>query len=266
MDAILPLKKLLAEAEVGTDNTFKKFLADHSHRDDLIAPVTLRKVLTQFSVMRVQFGFAYGVEEGFPTVTNWMGELGVRGREENVQETLNKVMRDLGFKAGKKDPKARDAVTFPRVQKNVEEEARFRGPHRWVGGKEAACGWQVYWKICGRTKAEMPTLEALLAALPLLRDVRVDKRVYEDLGKAVIQSLAVGGTWTRYYDWDATLAPSKPAEMYQHLEQLLKDLGYVPGNVSGDPTTWERLKTGSFAFLTRPDENGRLHFRIQPES
>ncbi len=266
MDAILPLKNLLAEAEVGTDSTFKTFLSTHSHRDDLIAPATLRNVLTKFTIVRAQFGLAYGVDGGFPTITNWMGELGVRGRVEVVQDNLNKAMRDLEFKAGKQDTEASDTITFPRILKNVEEEARFRGPHKWTGAKEPSCGFQVFWKVHGRNKAEMPKLDALLANLPQLRDERVDREVYADLGTSIVQSLGVGGTWTRFYDWDVTLAPSQPDETYQHVEQLLKDLRYVPGSVSGDVATWERLKTGSFAFLTRPDEKGWVNFRIQPES
>ncbi len=266
MDAILPLKNLLAEAEVGSDSAFKNFLSTHSHRDNLIAPATLRKVLTKFAVVRVEFGMAYAVEGGFPTVTNWMGELGVRGRVEVVRETLTKTLQELGFEAGKPDTKAGDTVVFPRTQKNMKEEASFRGPHKWTGAKEASCGFQVYWKVQSRTKTEMPTLDTLLAALPMLRDGRVDPGVYKDLGTSIVQSLAVGGTRARYYDWDITFALGNTDEIYQHLEQLLKNLGYVPGNVSADLATWERQKTGSFAYLTRPDEKGGVNFRIQPES
>ncbi len=266
MNAQPPLKKLLADAKVGTDSSFKDFLSTHSHRDDLIAPVTLRKILTKFPVVRVEFGLAYAVEDDFPVVTNWMGELGVRGRVEVVQETLNNAMRDLGFKAGKPDPNAGDTLIFVRTQKGVTEETRFRGPHRWTGAKEASCGFQVYWKAQSRTKTVIPTLNTILETLPMLRDVRVDELVYTDLGDASVQALAVGGTWTKYYDWDITLAPKNASDMYQHLDQLLKDLGYAPGNVTGDLTMWERQKPISFAFLTRPDKKGLVHFRIQPES
>ncbi len=265
-DSIVGLKNLLTDAKVSTDSTFKDFLSSHSHREDLVAPATLREVLTKFTVKRVEFGLTYAVEDGLPTLTCWMGELGVRGRVEVVQQILNKAMRDLGFEEGNQDPKAEDTVIFIRTKGNVVEEASFRGPHRWTGTKEASCGFQVYWKVQGRACAETPKLDALLTALPILRDDRVDPLVYADLGPSIVQAVAVGGTWTRYYDWDVTLAPGKANEKYQHLEQLLKDVGYVPGTVSGDLATWERQKTGSFAYLTRPDEKCRVNFRIQSES
>ncbi len=266
MDPILPLKKLLIETEVGTDNIFREFLSTHSHCDEFIAPASLRQVLSQFKVVRVEFGLVYAVEEGFPILSCWMGELGVRGRVDAVQENLNKIMRELGFKAGKPDPNADDTTIFPRTLKNVEEEARFRGPHKWTGAKEASCGFQVFWRIQGRTKTEMPTLDALLAVLPILRDTRVDNHIYTDLGNFIVQSLSFGGTWTRHYTWDVTLAPGNADEMYQHLQQLLKNLGYVPDKDSGDYTTWERRSTRSFAYLTRADEDNRINLRIQPES
>jgi len=266
MDAILPLQKLLVDADIGTDSAFKDFLSANSHQYDFIAPATLRKVLTQFKVVRIEFGLVYAVEGEFPTLRYWMGELGVRGRVEFVQESLNKVMREMGFKVGKKDPKANDTTIFSRAQKNLEEAVNFRGPHRWTGAREPSCGFQVFWKVQTRIKIEMPTLDALLAVLPILRDVRVDPRVYADLGLSTVQSLAVGGTWTRYYDWDVTLAPGHPGEMYNRLEQLLTDIKYVPAQVSGDIATWSRQTTGSFAYLSRPDAAGLLNFRIQPES
>lgn len=109
-------------------------------------------------------------------------------------------------------------------------------------------------------------LATLLATFPLLRDKRVEDVVFGDIGEISVDLLAIGGTWTRYDDWEVSLIPPDPVHLYSHLEQLLRQRGYTIGTISDDLATWERLKSGSFTYLKCPDKDGKINFRIQPES
>jgi len=118
----------------------------------------------------------YAVVDGVPALSWWIDELAVYGEREVIQEILNKKMNELGFKARKSGPNAMEEAIFYRKQKDLEEEATIRGPHRWTGAEKPTCGLKIRWVIRACVTAEMPSLNALLSAVPMFRDERVDPR------------------------------------------------------------------------------------------
>lgn len=255
------VERLIRAADVGTDKKFQEFLAAEKKAENHTAPARLRELLASFRVLRMDMGQAYTHEEGKAALVWWFGEIGVAGDVDKVSGRIGDAMKSYGFAAAKGE---KDRTIFSSVKDGVRQEATLEGPHRWVGGKETACGIRLMWKVADEKESAAPTLEKLLERLPMLKDDRVEDSVLKELASTPVEGLAFGGTWTRYYDWDVTLAADGAdvaARLHERCAKLLSELGY-----EAKEENYERRKTGSFAWLHAPDAKHRVRLRFQPES
>ncbi|MBI5208762.1 MAG: hypothetical protein HY927_02165 [Elusimicrobia bacterium] len=262
-----PLRRLGKAAEVGTDAGFKKLLAAEKKSPGHRAPARLRALLASFEVLRMSLGEAYSQEDGAPSRVWWFGEIGVAGEASATAGRLRSGFEAAGFKPG---PRGDGKTAYARTSGGVTQEVVVEGPHRWVGGRKTACGFRLRWTVTDGKPAPVPPLAALLREIPVLRDARLEDSLYEALAETPTASLAVGGTWTRYYDWDASFSAEGPggaARLHEALRALLAGLGYEASGTAEDGTaSYQRPRTGSFAWLSPPDPKGRVRLRIQPES
>lgn len=255
------VQRLIRAADVGTDKKFQELLAKEKKAENHTAPARLRELLASFRVLRMDMGQAYTHEDGKAALVWWFGEIGVAGDVEKVGAQIADALKSYGFTVAEGE-KGRKIGTLSKD--GVKQAIELEGPHRWVGGKETACGIRLMWRVSDEKESPAPTLEKLLAELPMLKDDRVEDSVSKELASTPIAGLAFGGTWTRYYDWDVTLAADSAdaaAKLHQKCVRLLGDLGYEPKD-----DQYERRKTGSFAWLHAPDAKHRVRLRFQPES
>ncbi len=261
-----PIERLIRAADVGDDKKFQELLSAEKQADHHTAPARLRELLASFRVLRMDMGQAYAHEEGKAALVWWFGEIGIAGDVDNVGAQIADAMKSAGFTAAEGE-KGRKKFTLSKD--GVTQEIGIEGPHRWVGGKETACGIRMMWKVADEKESPAQTLEKLLGQLPVLKDDRLEDSVYIDLASLPVARLAFGGTWTRYYDWDATFAADSPeaaAKLHERLRKLVSDLGYEEMKSKEDPQSFERKKTGSFGWLHAPDAKHRVRLRFQPES
>lgn len=255
---------LVAAAGAGSDEAFRKVIAADGQAEDHTAPEALRKLLTSRRVLRMEMSQSYSHEGGKAGLIWWFGEIGFAGGEAEVSGALRRIMQDAGFKA-----REGEEALFTKSSGGYEQEVKVEGPRRWTGGRETACGVKLLWKVMSVKPSPHPALARVLEALPMLRDERLEARVYEALAGEPVESLSRGGTWTRYYDWDLALSPGSAeaaARLHTRLQGLLAELGYEPGRPDRESQGFERKKTGSFAWLTPADPDGVVRLRFQPES
>lgn len=255
------IERLIRAADVGSDKKFQELLGAEQQAGNHTAPARLRELLASFRVLRMDMGQAYTHEDGKAALVWWFGEIGVAGDVEKVGAQIADAMKSYGFTVAEGE-KGRKNYTLSKD--GVKQEIGLEGPSRWVGGKETACGIRLMWRVSDEKESPAPTLEKLLQQMPMLKDDRMENSAYKELASTPIAGLAFGGTWTRYYDWDVTLAAESAdaaAKLRERCAKLLTSLGYEDGEEH-----WERRKTGSFAWLLAPDAKHRVRLRLQPES
>jgi hypothetical protein len=169
-------------------------------------------------------------------------------------------MTSYGFQSSVGEERGTAKTTFTRSLEGVLHEVIVSGPTRWVGGKEAACGIRLSWKITDETASAAPTLTQLLKELPQLKDSRLEAKVYTTLGDWVVDRLSVGGTWSKYYTWDALFQDPR-GDLTLGLEKLLKDLAFHK-----EEDSYCRDSTVSYAWITPLEKEKQVEFRIQPDS
>ncbi len=264
---------------VGTDDAWHAFLAQDRKPEQIHAPAALRRWIAALPVLRWDLGAAFAHEAGYATLTWWCGELGLRGRPEQVREMVDAAFRDLDFTRAPEG----DAWTFYRQASGTLTEVALEGPRRWTGGRETACGLRVRWTVKAVTASPSPTVAEVLREFPWLADARVDRAPVDAVASLPTAEVSFGGTWSRYFTWTVTVGAADPASAtrapsagalgadapaedptLQSIDRALRDCGYVLQ--PGDEREYRRENSGSYAWLEGPDASRRITLRIQPES
>ena len=260
-----PVEKLIRAADVGSDKTLERFLADQNHRAKLPAPAKLRELLSSLKIVRTDLGLGYNHEKGRASIYWWINELGTKGDADAVAPVFADFFQTAGFSAKEDEERGTKKTTHSLAKNGVAHEVILWGPVNWVGGRETACGTRVLWRISDESESPRPTLGKLLERFDHLRDARLEEEHDREGCAFEVESLAVGGTWTKYYDWDVTFFGAG-REGRSKLEKLLVKLGYERTDKDKEFDGYHRKKSGSYAWLYPCDKEGRVRLRFQPES
>lgn len=236
------LGRLLAAAEAGTDPGFQELLAAHRHRADIPAPSGLRRLLLGRKVLRFELSVAYRRAAGKSSLLWWLPEVGLPGGTAEVGGYVRESLAAAG----------------------LAQQVDVEGPHPWTGGKGPACGLRIRWSVEAPDRGPAPAVAALLARLPFLRDERVDPSLMSGLGKFEARELSVGGTWSRYYSWDARLFGGPG--LREKLAGLLRAAGFAAEGRERGYESFSRAATGSHALLYDAEPDGSARLSLQPES
>lgn len=257
--------RLLCAAQAGSDQAWRAFLSGHKHREDLPAPASLRRLLLGRRVLRLELGLAYAREDSKEMVSWWLGEAGFAGTPQELRAYLKETLAGQGFQV----QESSSGLVFAASHEGITERVEVSGPHPWTGGRETACSVRVLWSVEHAGRPAAMTLRELLQRLPALRDERVDPSLVEALSLLAIGSAALGGTWTRYYSWEATSVPA-PGEsgsaLRAKLRAALEAAGFALEGRESGYERFARAQTGSYALLYDPDPTGRVRLSVQPES
>lgn len=267
------VKVCAQEAAVGTvrgmvecagavsDAQTRRLLKAHKQREDIPLPAALYHLLNGLDMVRVQGGHAYSWREGRHALAWWFSDLATAGAPEEVRQRV-----DAALIAAQLHRSGEGRYVSSPTRCGVE--ARIEGFQPFVGSPRQTTGWRLTWRVYSMEKSLPLTLEGLLATIPSLRDDRVHPEIVARLGKNEVASLSVGGTWTRYYDWDLALTARSDVaarELREEIEQLLSSLGYKQQDAgSGTEREWAHPERGSHAWV---DCKGKgVQLRIQPQS
>lgn len=258
------IKKLLKAAEVGTDYKFRLFLESYTHRKDMTAPKNLRTFLASMPVFRSDYNLAYQKNHDSTTLIWWFNDTAMKGSAIEMMELMKQQMLRQGFKQTKSDNE--DVDCYSLESKGILYEVRIKQPGNFTGSKFPACGTQIIWKAILRERSSYLSLKQLLAAMPILKDSRIDQEIYDSLSEQKIASLSIGGTWSMYYTWQAELMPDPGQDLLHKVRDLAKNRDFGTYTRENDYDVFCREKTMSYIYIYTSQQDKNITIRIQPQS
>ncbi|MFO0551860.1 MAG: hypothetical protein U0271_25965 [Polyangiaceae bacterium] len=253
------LSALVELAAVGSDEPFRGVLEKALATPDSTAPGTLRRWISSFEILRMSMSQAYRWVKDHHELLWYFDEIGVPGTVDDVTRALTAPLEAAGLT---RRPAMEERLVYTRAPQGFTERVELESPRAWMGGRRDAAGTRVTWTVVGQQAASAPpTLAEVYAALPALRDERVDD-VVGQLGAIAVTDVFFGGGVARY----ATTTIDLDCETGGKAAlAALERAGFTPTE-RDTPANRDlsRPRTGSYAQLSRSEEGCSLH--LQPES
>jgi hypothetical protein len=234
--------RLEGSVELGTSDEFKKALKHRDMMTTLVAPASIRKLLTSWDALTiagrgVTSQAVYDFVDGRVELT-WRLSLSVEGTEEAVYNGFVDRLKSYGFEesggrpletsvklsyeraAASKHFNSRRTKAFQRrTATGIEEIFAEDFASRFDTSRQVVCGTTLTWTAAVPFEGATPTFRELWDALPGFKPTYWEKAVYERLGD---EPATQYHTNFRGDHWHVEV----PASAQKDVEALLPQLGY----------------------------------------
>jgi hypothetical protein len=247
-----------------TDDRFRAYLAQQGRAVELRAPAGFRQLLLSLDggLDDLQFGYEFQ-EQGHGLIFH--AGLRIEGRFDDVAKRVDAAALALGLtRTGA--PAEAGELRYEQRATSVRH-ALETGMQRFVGAPTEAHGVRLTFRSRALVDGVRPALDEVLASLPVLRDPRIDPRIYAGLATFPIAGVSGGGANPRLSGISIEF-PASAADrdsVVTRLRQVLDGADFVDRNQPGrseDIATYERTADASFAHLMHTEAGVLLS--VQP--
>jgi hypothetical protein len=255
-------------AALGSDARFIALLDAQGLKNDIKAPAKLRTFITSLSVVKTGMGAGYLFAIRRAALLWSTGDCVIAGTREQALQRILFLLKELGFSEEVKAREAGAPLLYTFEYEGITQTVTIAKPEDALMAGRAVSTTKILWKAEDTNVSTIMTLDALLSALPYLKEPRIDETLYREIGSRPVEMITLGGTSRNLYDWEVLIVPpekqKKGSSLIAEMASLLEKLGYTKEGADPSKESFTRKSTGSAAFLDKVAGSDKVHLRIKP--
>lgn len=260
------LARLLQLSIAASDEQFKALMVERQHSPAVVAPAAFRAMLLKISPFRFGLSWGYNRRDGKTGAFWFLSEFGALGTPDAVTRRITGALAAEAFSTVKSTGSGEYLVDMTRHEGALRQSCKIERIDKFTGTRDARSGGHVIYEAELQETSQLLTVQQVIDAWPALACDDLPEPFKAFLYPLVASEVSQGGTWTRYYDWTATIEATqkRSTEIFDDMKQLVQRHGWVLDRDDRGTFTYFLEKTKAPVIFLSTEQGDGVQFRIQP--